>query len=50
MYKLSNKPKNIENWWIYKNILVHLLFLGEFYSFNHIFFSFGPNIMFLGAF
>ena len=21
-----------------------------FYSFNHIFFSFGPNIMFLGAF
>ena len=40
----------VENWCSYENILVHLLFLREFYSFYHIFVSFGPINLFLDGF
>ena len=40
----------IKNWHSYENILVHLVFLIEFYSFYHIFVNFGPINLFLDAF
>ena len=40
----------IKNWLSYEIILVHLLFLREFYSFYHIFVNFGPINLFLDVF
>ena len=48
--KSSRTSIHVENWWIYKNILVHLLFLEEFYSFNHILFSLLSNYKFINGF